>query len=137
MDIFYSILFILFFSLIFVCQVRTKLIIAKERKDYLLTGQLKKGADSILLYTSPGFYLYTFHIKKGRARLSHNQFNPDGGAWTIAASHNSFYNFVGPSVFEIKVKIGTSFNQVDQLLIVNPSLTNELIFSYDKKEIAS
>ncbi|KKI91696.1 hypothetical protein WQ54_13325 [Bacillus sp. SA1-12] len=137
MNIFYGVLFILFFALIFIFLIKNKLIIAKENKDYHLTGQLKKGTDSILLHTSPGFYLYTFHIKKGRARLGHHQLNPDGATWMIPASHNSYYDFIGPCVLEIKIKIGTSFNEVDQLLIVNTSLTNELIFSYDRKEITS
>jgi hypothetical protein len=102
-----------------------------QSKECKLSGQFQKGANSVLLETSLGIYLYKVELKTGKLCLSHTRFNPDGGTWTMMpGSQPAFYDMDSPGSYTFRIEVGEYDNMMDCLQVVNKSVRKKAIFSY-------
>lgn len=61
-----------------------KVLLFKEHKgEGVLTGQLKRGESCAMLPNPKGVHTFIIDLKKGRLRLNHSSYNPDGSTWSL------------------------------------------------------
>lgn len=65
-------------------------------------------------------------------RLNHQGFNPDGDMWNLPPQDKQpcHYDLKAGEEKEIQVEILVSYNHLDQIEVVNPSMTQPLKFHY-------
>ncbi|OIJ18692.1 hypothetical protein BKP45_15985 [Anaerobacillus alkalidiazotrophicus] len=104
-------------------------------QQYRMKGQFAARDSSFLLPVSPGTFIFTIDINKGKGKLVHGAFNPDGATWLHPPTNRPSYYDLNEGKHELKIDIQTSFGEVDRIEIVNPHYFKELVFSYDVKTI--
>ncbi|MCQ4637254.1 universal stress protein [Anaerovorax odorimutans] len=101
-----------------------------------LSGQFCKGADSCLLPSAAGTCVYRIEVLKGRVRLNHAAYNPDGGTWTMEPGNHqkAHYNISAGESREIELFVGVNFGQEDRIDLVNPRPFDPAVIRYEYEE---
>lgn len=113
-----------------------KVLVFKELKGGgVLTGQLKRGESCAMLPNPKGLNTFTIDLKKGRLRLNHSSYNPDGSTWSLppAKGKQQHFDMVGTGTYNITVFIGESYEMTDRIELVNPEKWVVAEFSYECK----
>lgn len=99
--------------------------------SFVLAGQFKNGISSAFLPNPRGQHKYIIN-SKGPLRLNHHSFNPDGGTWSLPPGHGEqeYFNIRCEGIYTYIINIGESYDKLDRLELVNPSLWEEVEFSY-------
>lgn len=97
-----------------------------------LAGQLCKGADSCLLPSRAGKGCYEIEVLKGKARLNHMAYNPDGGTWTLEPGNRqrAHYDICAGETIKIEVFVGVRFGEEDRLDVVNLKHFDPTVLKY-------
>lgn len=117
-------------------------LVKKGLKEYHLTnlkgsvvlaGQLNHGPSSAQLPNPLGTHIYRITVNGGKLRLNHHTFNPDGGTWTLPPDNgeDEYFDISDGALRIFKITIGESYEHTDQVEIVNPSLRENVQFSYE------
>mgnify|MGYP001063307376 CR=1 FL=1 len=98
---------------------------------FVLTGQLKNGISTAFLPNPRGEHKYIIN-SKGALRLNHHSFNPDGGTWSLPPGHGEreHFDIRYEGLYTYIINIRESYDKLDRLELVNPSLWEDVEFSY-------
>ncbi|WMJ86782.1 hypothetical protein [Anaerocolumna sp. MB42-C2] len=104
----------------------------KNTDTIILSKQLSFKPYSCLLPIQHGECIYTITVLEGKMRINHSAYNPDGGTWSCPPSNRQrqFYDLVSGETKEIKLTIDKNYNELDNVEVVNCSLTKPLHFLY-------
>ena len=95
-------------------------------------GNYQHGKSSIIFENIPGRHCYEFTIDRGRLRLSHHWFNPDGFTWTYPPTdgNQEYYDMEEKGVFRFLLYIGVSEGKADRIKFVNANLWKAVDVKY-------
>ena len=124
---------------------RCLIIIVPEVQQYVfdtnaaqvsLSGQLCKGADSCLLPSAAGTCSYEIEVLKGKVRLNHMAYNPDGASWTLEPGNHqkAHYDINEGEAVKIRLFVGVSFGEEDRIDIVNLRHFDPAVLKYKYME---
>lgn len=139
---------LLIFSFVLVMVIIAWIYIARHLfKDIQLmnpTGQvnlkgqrsLNKGHSAIIQIPAEGTYMLTIKVFRGKVRLSHNSFNPDGATWLSppADGQQAYYDLT-PGTQQLKFTIRKNYGKLDQILLVNVRFREEAVIHYKLEAI--
>ncbi|SCK02013.1 Universal stress protein family [uncultured Eubacterium sp.] len=97
-----------------------------------LSGQLCKGADSCILPSIAGKCCYEIEVLKGKVRLNHMAYNPDGGTWTLEPGNHqrAHYDINAGETVKIELFVGVRFGEEDRIDLVNLKHFDPTIVKY-------
>lgn len=97
-----------------------------------LSGQMSFRSSSCLLPVQAGKCVYSITVLEGKLRLNHSAYDPDGGTWSAPPRNGQpeHYDLKKGEEREIRLEAGIAFRQLDQIEVVNPSMTSLLKFHY-------
>ena len=79
-----------------------------------------------------GIHSVFFKIIKGKIRINHCSYDPDGGTWLSqpGRGRRAHYDLLENSETVLSFSIENSFGKKDRIIIVNPSLFREAVFEF-------
>lgn len=97
-----------------------------------LAGQLSFKPSSCLLPAQAGRCVYHITVMDGRLRLNHLAYNPDGSTWNRPPKNEQpqHYDMKQGDDREIRLEVLVDSGRLDQIEVVNPSMTASLKFHY-------
>lgn len=97
-----------------------------------LGGQISLKSSSCALPVQAGECSYTITVLRGKMRLSHKAFNPDGNMWNSPPKGKQphHYDLKAGEEKQIKAEILVRSGQLDRIEVVNTSMTEPLKFHY-------
>ena len=114
-------------------QLSRKTVKCKHMDDIVTLGsQISMKPSSCFLPVQAGRCDYTITVLQGKMRLSHQAFNPDGNMWNSPPRDKQphHYDLKEGDERQIQVEILVDYNQLDQMEVVNSSMTEPLKFHY-------
>jgi len=104
----------------------------KTEDTVCLKGQLQRGYSMALLPVNQGVCKYNITVQKGKIRINHLSYNPDGGTWSLPPqkSQKAHYDIEAGNTRIIELVIGESFKKQDKLDVINTSMCGEAEFEY-------
>ena len=96
--------------------------------SFILAGQLRRGISNAVLPNPKGAHIFKVTINKGRLRLNHCSYNPDGSTWSLPPGKGKQKNIdiIGPGTFSYTIDIGESYGNTDKIELVNPSMLDDI-----------
>jgi len=97
-----------------------------------LSGQVSFKPSSCLLPVQAGKCVYQITVLEGKLRLNHCAYDPDGSTWSAPLPNGQpeHYDLKQGEEREIRLEAYIGFDHIDQIEVVNPSMTALLKFHY-------
>lgn len=114
-------------------QLSRKTIRCKYMDDIVTLGsQVSLRPAACILPSQVGKCVYDITVLEGKMRLSHQSYNPDGATWNLPPKgrQSHYYDLKEGEQRQIQVEILIAYHQLDQMEVVNPSMTESLKFHY-------
>ncbi|TGJ76711.1 universal stress protein [Caproiciproducens galactitolivorans] len=114
-------------------RLNRKLVRCKHMDDIVtLAGQASLKTSTCYLPVQAGICSYFITVLEGKMRLNHLAFNPDGNMWNLPPQNKQpdHYDLKKGEEKEIQVEILVCYDHLDQIKVVNPSMTEPLKFHY-------